>query len=731
MLVLKTLTFENIGRFIETQSIDFTALGSLVQIEGKNNCSGGSSGAGKSTIFKALEFLLGLNDISNGVLQSRLTKEPMSVTGIFDLDGVPLKIVRDKKLLIDLDGVITTGSSKLTEELLDQLIGMPRDLFRKILHKRQGEGGFFLDMGGSNTHKFLVSCLGQEKEQEKVITLENIIKELTSSEEAVRSSLSAIKSGLEATQQSMDILGLPPTPKVSQETVEAFKLTHEATQLAHKQAQSRQNDELLELDRNRPKIKSTPFDRSKIERLEAEIENIVPQISALEKEELNRQNKIRSEIQELQVKTNDLGGKEIARQRAAQDALNRVKTEHASLLINVRDGNTAKEQAVVLAEELKKVRASLCPTCEQNWITDAAKAKDADIVNKLQDLKTKVFAGRKATDRINEILPEIDRLKEECHPQNIPELDKITEKILQLTGETAPKQHPGIQALKADRASKQVDLKIARQEEDAYRFNEDAKAQAMVVIHAQKQTELRAIHESAIGKLAAAEKSAFISFQNAQNELKSFEEASKRFTESSIRLNEQLSKYNNQLSEKQKELELIQEEVELATEAKKAIKTYLSCSFEDALESISDRATRLIRAIPNMSTATIQFEGLKETKEGKIKEEVTCFVSMDGEIGVPLKSLSGGERSSTDLAIDISIVKFIEERTGNGCSIFILDEAFTGLDSQNILEALEMLKECSVDKQLLIVDHNPVASQFIESRLTVVRDGLTSKIVQQ
>ena len=100
--------------------------------------TGGSSG---STL------LLGLNDISNGVLQSRLTKSPMSVIGIFELDGVPLKIERGKKLSIDLNGEITTGSNKLTEEVARSVIGMPRDLFRKILHKRQGEGGFFLRYG--------------------------------------------------------------------------------------------------------------------------------------------------------------------------------------------------------------------------------------------------------------------------------------------------------------------------------------------------------------------------------------------------------------------------------------------------------------------------------------------------------------------------------------------------------------------------------------------------------
>ena len=93
--------------------------------------------------------------------------------------------------------------------------------------------------------------------------------------------------------------------------------------------------------------------------------------------------------------------------------------------------------------------------------------------------------------------------------------------------------------------------------------------------------------------------------------------------------------------------------------------------------------------------------------------------------------MSGGEKSSTDLAIDLSVIKFIEEKTGKGINIMILDEPFTGLDTACIEQAIEMLKNSSLDKKLLIVDHNPTASQSIENRITVVRDGLTSTISQQ
>jgi DNA repair exonuclease SbcCD ATPase subunit len=131
-----------------------------------------------------------------------------------------------------------------------------------------------------------------------------------------------------------------------------------------------------------------------------------------------------------------------------------------------------------------------------------------------------------------------------------------------------------------------------------------------------------------------------------------------------------------------------------------------------------------------MSTATIQFEGLKETKEKKVKEEVNCLISMDGETEIPVKSLSGGERSSTDLAIDLSVMEFIQDRAGRGCSLLVLDEPFGGLDESNILSIMELLRESKINKQILIVDHNPVAKQTFESKITVIRDGLTSKVVQ-
>src|ERR1019366_775840 len=101
---------------------------------------------------------------------------------------------------------------------------------------------------------------------------------------------------------------------------------------------------------------------------------------------------------------------------------------------------------------------------------------------------------------------------------------------------------------------------------------------------------------------------------------------------------------------------------------------------------------------------------------------------MDGEVGIPIKSLSGGERSAVDLSVDLAVIDFIEAKSAKGMNIFILDEPFTGLGTVEIEMALEVLKNSNTNKKIIIVDHNPEVKQMVQDKIVVVRNGLTSSI---
>lgn len=730
MLTPKTLIFQNIGRFVEPQTIDFTKLGNLVQVEGQNNNTKGSSGAAKTTIFKALNWCLGLDGPPTTILQSRLTKDPIQVTLVLDWDGREVRIERGKKLSIELPGETIAGSSKLSEEKLDEILGMSRDLFSKILHKKQGEQGFFLNMGPSEVHKFLTSCLGLDKEQKKLIPLDTKLEVLVRQESSLKGWIGAATTGVEATESATLSLGLEPTLDVTPGTLDALKMAQRVVIENHTNIKETHKKEMDELESSRPQISIIPFNRRDIVSTEAEIGTILSEISALEMKESERKSQLKTKISELQIAISNLKHTDQTRQYEVKSKIEQNRSEFKRLQLDIIQASKAKEDAVKLAEELKKVRASICPTCEQNWATDAVKDKEAKLLLTLQELKKLVIAGTAATARIVELDSQYTALQPELLARDLSEIKEIDKQIgdlaFQITQQSFDLTEP---KLKLDFKTRLL-TELRKQESD-HQFKEKAKSQVLLDLFAQKQTVLRTIHESALTEIRQQEKDATTLYETAKHKISIFEQSKVRYEESLRKLQEQKDKYQNQLEVKNAELTLVTDEIELNNEAKKVIKSYLSASFEDALDSIGDAATRLIRSIPNMATATIQFDGLKESKDGKVKEEVNCVLSMDGEIGVPVKSLSGGERSSTDLAVDLSVIRFIEEKTGNGISLYVLDEAFTGLDTVNVLEALEMLKESSIDKCLILIDHNQIATQSIENKILVVRDGLTSSIVQQ
>jgi hypothetical protein len=72
VLKQKYLKFKGIGRFVEEQTIVFDSLSKFVQLGGQNNNTKGSSGAGKSTVFMAEDYLFGVSNRPGTVLKSRL-----------------------------------------------------------------------------------------------------------------------------------------------------------------------------------------------------------------------------------------------------------------------------------------------------------------------------------------------------------------------------------------------------------------------------------------------------------------------------------------------------------------------------------------------------------------------------------------------------------------------------------------------------------------------------------
>jgi len=733
VLKLKQLRINGIATFVEEQTINLENLGHLIQVDGENRNTGGSSGAAKSSVFNALDYLFGVNDLPTTVLQSRYTKEPLSVIGDLDWDGQSVTVSRSKKgFSIEINGNIIEGSSKLTEEKLDEIIGMPRDLFRKILHKRQKEGGFFLNFTPKQMYEFLTDALNMAEERKKLEKVEAKLSELEKSKAAKESIVTGLRSSVKATQESILALGLPPVRDIHQSVILELKTKMDASTDALVKVQEGHKLANEFLDSQRPVLIPNPT-------LEAPEQLPQPELMQATLDNQAEIASIENQISALNKEISEIKQAEAERIKKVTASIQERKLNLSVLSHKCTIAGTAKDEAAKIAGEIKSIRDAICPTCEQSWVTDTAKVKEAEFMAKLTQYKAQIQEGASAENTIQNIKSEVESLEKELKPQG---LDDISEKNNALMGYNSQlsSEKDKANAYKAEISIKNAEiLKNHAEKQKAINYEvSNRNAGILADISAKNkaasddyQFKVTAVRETQARELDQARGQSDVdrrAFEAAASKLKLFTDSLARYESSIKTMREQETNYSLSLAKAEEDFELLLQQISMAEELRKAVKLFISISFDRALENIGDAATKIIRCVPTMSNATIQFEGQKETKEGKIKEEVNAVISMNGDIGIPIKSLCGGERSSTDLAVDLAVIEFIEEQTGKGIDIFILDEPFTGLDTVGIEMVLEFLRNLTSTKKLIIVDHNPEVKEMVSDRIVVVREGNSSTI---
>jgi DNA repair exonuclease SbcCD ATPase subunit len=217
MIYLKKLKIKNLGRFVKQQEIDLFALSSLNQIDGQNLNTGGSSGAGKSSILKALEYVLGVNSTPTTVLKSRYADGAMEVVLVFEKNNEEYTVTRSTSsgLTVKTPTEEISGSNKESEQALLNILEIPQDLIRRILIKRQKEGGFFLNLTPKQSYSFLSGCLGLEEWTQKQEKIKTDIEKEKENFEKIKLLLIGKESYLESTKNSMASLLVPDTSRIS------------------------------------------------------------------------------------------------------------------------------------------------------------------------------------------------------------------------------------------------------------------------------------------------------------------------------------------------------------------------------------------------------------------------------------------------------------------------------------------------------------------------------------
>lgn len=681
MIEILKLEFENIGLFTDRQSISFQDKNKLIQVIAERSDYNGSSGSGKSTIFHAIDYAFGINQIPATALQSRKTKDGISVKIDILWDGSPVTIQRSKKQGLIVTGInpgtrtefSVSGNVEQAEEKIDEIIGLPREVFKKMIHKSQKEGGFFLNLTPSESYKFLVKALKLESWLTKENNASELISKIQSEIQIKESKLLAKADVLEKLKNSLEqsvfqLNSLSAPEKRSLKDIDSIKKSKESAEALFKQ-------EIF--DANSKKPEKPGLHRAQIE----DLENL----------------KLTLKYEERSL-INDLQSEESEFKKLLFDKQSIPKT--LSLLSSKKKEKT--QEILLIKTKINQASKHECPTCSQEWTSPSVYEYVESLKKEAVDLASVVNKTSNEINNLNEKLVSYENIEDKAV--------SIQNKIKEVQKEYFEKIN-------------RIDLQIKEKNKEINALNQSLndKYQSEMNSWHEESARITSFYKDKISKIDSELSEAVYFKKLVESEKEMYESQKNILTSNFERAKMDHESSVNEVLKLELELSEMKYKLEVAKETKMVIKSFLNKTFQETLDQIGIEATLKLSRIPNASTSTVRFESFKEVK-GKIKEEVTAFISINGDEDVNIKTLSGGERSSIDGAVDLSVYKVIEDRSGIGTNWLVLDEPFEGLDTQSRLDYIELLKE-SNDKKILIVDHTNEVKELAEDTIKVIREN--------
>lgn len=146
---------------------------------------------------------------------------------------------------------------------------------------------------------------------------------------------------------------------------------------------------------------------------------------------------------------------------------------------------------------------------------------------------------------------------------------------------------------------------------------------------------------------------------------------------------------------------------------------FLGAIFGEVLAEISEQANAVLGRLQNTANVSVVFR----TETAKGKKSISPVFFVDGNEATRDSGLSGGMRSSADLAVDLGVITVLERRLGQAPGWLALDESFNGMPTSTKENALEILQQFAKDRLVLVVDHGSEMKAFFDKVLTVRLDG--------
>jgi exonuclease SbcC len=147
------------------------------------------------------------------------------------------------------------------------------------------------------------------------------------------------------------------------------------------------------------------------------------------------------------------------------------------------------------------------------------------------------------------------------------------------------------------------------------------------------------------------------------------------------------------------------------------------------LDSVLDHLNVKIKDNLNImwANANLELASFKENKSGNVTAKMSEILNING-VKRSIGSLSGGERQTLSLAIDMALVETVSNYMGLEINPLILDEPFDGMDAVNRGKAIALLQDMSLKRLIFVVDHSAEAKSLFDKSLQVSKRGGVSSI---
>lgn len=720
---LRRLTVRHFKSIAGEVIIDFPATGTML-IEGRNKNTGGSSGAGKSVVFTALNIALGCSTHPMTKAQSWLSEESVAVMLEWEnsIEGsCTLVRGRNNSLRMGSKEPITSAGTIKTE--LKRLFGVEPDLMKVLTYTPQQDFKDFLAKPNADKQTFLATILGLHDFEKAVESAQDKLKSLVVDEETAKgrleihrssvASAEALSKAAEFTPQETQ--GLENLLYAAKKDVEIWRADWGTLNAEYMKAKYQgRRDELVKKARSAflQDAATADYDLHTIKTEHEAVIKAVPPVSEAETQ-------ITARI--------SIGEKKVLEVRAGDAKKNTdFLTQSRELDTKIATIKASERQLALLKPQLDKAKKSLlslesrtCPTCSQQWIK--AQEQLAATRNEITVLEEQIGGISSAQAKLPELTAARALLKFEPDPL----LGKIQDGIRLLEDQRrtlAMKRSEGHRDLMAASSKK-----VSEAEEVVWEIEQKAKAaeaqvdkeiSAEVQLCQQKASDANELLHGAERNLKEAEHK--LDMANRDNQL---------------RTNQRLLADKNlkdAYDAKEKSMNALALAMVNANAEREFIRVtgregFLGRIFDEVLQEISGEANRILGRVANTAHVTIDFQSENITSKGKVEKEINVKVSVSGHDADFDFGISGGMTSAVRLAVKLAIRRVVFRRAGIHLGWNCLDESFDGLDPVSKEACFEILAEDAQDSLILVVDHSPeFKSMFQNSIVMEYLDGVTT-----